>query len=58
MGESKYCIISRIYHDPAGYGSMNATLKEAKVFDKTIKLKDIKKWFEKCRENNKLKGTE
>jgi len=42
MSESKDSIISRIYHDPAGYGSMNATLKEAKEFDKTIKLKDIR----------------
>ena len=47
MSESEDNIISRIYHGPAGYGSMNATLKEAKEVDKPIKLKDIKSWFEK-----------
>ena len=41
MSESKDNIISRIYHDPAGYGSMNAMLKEAKEVDKSMKLKDI-----------------
>jgi hypothetical protein len=46
MGMTKDEIISKIYHDPAGYGSIQETLKEARVIDKSITLEDVKKWKE------------
>ena len=29
-------ILSKIYFDPAGHGSINQTLKEAKAYDNTV----------------------
>ena len=37
-------IISKIYHDPAGFSSIQKTFNEAKKKDKTIKLEDVLKW--------------
>lgn len=39
--------IERIYTDPAGFGSLKETLKEANKIDPTITIKDIKEWIEK-----------
>ena len=39
-------IIEKVYYDPAGYGSINATLKDAKTYDKTITYADVKNWKE------------
>jgi hypothetical protein len=41
---SKDDIISKVYFDPAGYGSINETLKDAKKYDSTITYDDVKKW--------------
>ena len=32
------------YYDPAGYGSIVETLKDAKKYDKSITYDDVKKW--------------
>ena len=37
-------IIEKCYHDQAGYGSINETLKDAKLFNKDITYQDVKKW--------------
>ena len=37
-------IISKVYHDPAGFGSNAATLEDAKRYDDTITLQDVKDW--------------
>jgi hypothetical protein len=41
-------IISNIYYDlETGYGSVNSTLKQARVKDPTITLDDVNKWMSK-----------
>jgi hypothetical protein len=40
-------IISKVYFDPAGYGSINETLKDAKKYDSSITYEDVKKWKDK-----------
>ena len=40
-------IIKKIYYDPAGFGSINKTFKDVKEKDNTIKLNDVKEWFDK-----------
>ena len=42
--DDKIKIIEKIYYDPAGYGSVNETLKDAKKYDKSITYEDVKKW--------------
>ena len=42
---SKSEIISKIYHDPAGYGSMKSTLGDARKVDKSVTLDHVKTWF-------------
>ena len=44
---SKDDIISKVDFDPAGYGSINETLKDAKKIDDTITYDDVKNWKEK-----------
>ena len=34
--KEKEATISKAYHDPAGYGSINNTLRDAQAIDKTI----------------------
>ena len=46
MGE-KQKIISDIYFDRAGYGSLKTTLADARDKDKTIKMEDVKEFFKK-----------
>lgn len=49
--------IERIYTDPAGFGSLKETLKEANKIDPTITIKDIKEWIEKnTHRRNNLPG--
>ena len=50
-------IISKNYYDPAGYGSIQETLADARKYDKTHTLQDVKKWKDKnlLRKTN-LKG--
>ena len=50
-------IIKKLYYDPAGFGSIQATLKDARAKDKTITLNDVKAWFKINVEQKKnLKG--
>ena len=50
-------IIEKIYFDPAGYGSITTTLKDARAIDKTITYEDVKQWKEKNVERKtQLKG--
>ena len=50
-------VISKIYYDPAGFGSMQTTLNDAKKRDKTITIDDVRKWFSKnVARKNQLKG--
>ena len=44
---SKDDIISKVYFDPAGYGSINETLKDAKQYDNIITYGDVKNWKQK-----------
>ena len=54
---SKDTINDKIYHDPAGFGSMQTTLADARKIDKTITMDDVKKWFDKNVERKtNLKG--
>ena len=53
----KDSIINKIYNDPAGFGSMQTTLQDARKIDKTITSDDIKQWFHKNVERKtNLKG--
>jgi hypothetical protein len=45
--EDKDKIIEFIYTDPAGFGSIKQTLKEAKKLNKDITLDDVKLWIDK-----------
>ena len=38
-------IISKIYYDPAGYGSIQTTYKDARLKDSSIQLQDVQSWF-------------
>ena len=50
-------IISKVYHDPAGFGSNAATLADAIKYDNTITLQDVKDWKAKNIEQTKnLRG--
>ena len=50
-------IISKIYYDEAGFGSVRQTYLEARAKDSSIKYDDVKKWLHKEVEQKKqLKG--
>ena len=54
---TKDSIIAKIYFDPAGYGSMQTTLQDARKMDKSITSDDVKAWFNKNVERKtNLKG--
>ena len=40
-------IIDKIYHDPAGHGSMRTTYEDAKKKDQSITYGDIQAWFKR-----------
>ena len=46
MSTNKNDIISKIYYDPSGYGSIQNTWKDAHKKDPSIKQSDVKEWFE------------
>ena len=49
-------IIAKIFYDPAGYGSITQTLKDAKKIDPSITTEDVKKMERsKHRKKNKFK---
>ena len=41
---NKNDIISKVYYDFGGYGSIKRTLAEAREIDPTIKEQDVKDW--------------
>ena len=47
MTSKKNEIISKVYYDTAGYGSVANTLADAKTYDSTITYDDVKKWKER-----------
>ena len=46
-------IISKIYYDRSGYGSILKTYKDAKEKDNTITLDNVKNWFYRNVENKR-----
>ena len=44
---------TKLYNDPAGYGSMKNTLADAKEIDPSIKLDDVKDFLNKYVEQKK-----
>jgi len=56
--EEKETTIHKVYFDPAGYGSIQHTYRDAKQYDKRITLNDVRQWFHKNIEKTKqLKGS-
>ena len=54
---NKHDIISKIYYDKPGYGSITTTYKDAKQKEQSITLNDVKEWFQKNIEQKKqLRG--
>ena len=50
-------IISKIYNEPSGFGSLKTTLEDARKIDKSITNEDVKKFFQEHVEQKKqLKG--
>ena len=50
-------IISKIYFDRSGFGSIQTTYQDARAKDKTITLNDVKEWFKNNVEQKKqLRG--
>ena len=50
-------IISKIYFDRSGYGSIQTTYQDAKKKEPTITINDVRKWFQKNVEQKKqLRG--
>ena len=43
----KDSIIDKIDHDPAGFGSIQTTLQDARKIDKTITIDDVRNWYNK-----------
>ena len=53
----KQKIISDIYFDRAGYGSLKTTLQDARKKDSSIRLEDVKEFFAKnVEEKRKPRG--
>ncbi|MCR9134222.1 MAG: hypothetical protein NXI08_16770 [bacterium] len=46
-------IISTIYYDRAGFGSLKTTLADAKKKDASITMQDVKEWFQENVERKK-----
>ena len=54
---AKNDIISKIYYDEAGYGSVKQTYLEARQKDPSIKYDDVKKWlYKEVEQKKQLKG--
>jgi hypothetical protein len=53
MTSEKDKVIAKVFYDEAGYGSITATLADAKKYDETITYNDVKKW----KENNTERKT-
>ena len=46
-------IISEVYYDQAGFGSIATTYKDAKKKDASITMQDVKEWFQENVERKK-----
>ena len=56
--ESHHKLLNKVYHDPAGYGAITSTFKQAFEQDKPITLKTVKQWFNSNLETTKqIKGS-
>jgi hypothetical protein len=56
--ESYDKLLNKIYYDPAGYGSIISTFKEAFKQDRTITLNYVRQWFKSNLETTKqVKGS-
>ena len=56
--DNHHKILNKVYHDPAGYGSITSTFKEAFKLDKTLTLNTVKQWFKSNIETTKqVKGS-
>ena len=40
-------MIKRLYYDPGGYGTVQETFTEVQTLDSTIKVSDVKDWYER-----------
>ena len=40
-------LIKKVYYDPGGYGTVQETFKEVKKLDSTIKVSDVRDWYER-----------
>ena len=54
---SKNDIIKSIYYDLGSLGSMRRTYEDAHAKDKSIKLADVKNWYDNNIEQGKYRGT-
>ena len=52
--ENQENILKTLYFDPSGFQSQQKIYSEAKKQDKTISLKDVKEWYLKNVEKNKI----
>ena len=43
--KEKKATTSKVYHDQAGFGSINNTLRDAQAIDRTIKIHHVKEFF-------------
>jgi hypothetical protein len=52
--ERKDSVISKIYYDYANMGAMQDTYNQARKKDATIKMEDVKSWYDRnlVRKNN------
>ena len=56
MTSEKDKIISKVFHDEAGYGSISPTWADAKKYDANITYEDVKCWKTNVERNTNLKG--
>ena len=57
MSSNKDDIISSIYYDRSGFGSVATTYKDSKAKDATITLNDVKEWYKKnIKQKQQLRG--
>ena len=47
-------LLNKLYYDPSGFMSLQNLYNEAKKQDNSIKLRDVKEWYEKNNEKNKI----
>ena len=45
IAHAKNEVISKIFNDPLGHGSVKETYQHVKLKDNTITLTDVKKWI-------------